>query len=102
MRCVLDKLEIGQEEERMHQVENTGMSRSRNEPSRAWGWRGARPGWGQVREPARSVMKRLVRESSDCRACVKHICGTLCLELFWRAREFGSACIFSLVFSALF
>lgn len=58
-------------------------------------------GGGQVRKPERSVMKRLVR-TADCRACVKHICGTLCLELFWRGREFGSACIFSLVFSALF
>lgn len=60
-------------------------------------------GGGQVCKPGWSVMKRLVREQSIAGACVKHICRrTLCLELFWRGREFGSACIFSLVFSALF
>lgn len=59
-------------------------------------------GGGQVRKPEKSVRKRLVWEQPMAGACVRHVCRTLCLEFFCRGREFGSACIFSLVFSALF
>lgn len=59
-------------------------------------------GGGQVHRPETSVLKRLVREQPIAGSCVRHICRTLCLEFFRRGREFGSVCIFSLIFSTLF
>lgn len=57
---------------------------------------------GQLHKPGKSVRKGLVWEQPMAGALVRRICRTLCLEFFRRGREFGSACIFSLVFSALF